>query len=125
MCSQAVRRKALCQVPWGTQRHIPHRFCPQGVFCPQGSIDSDTKIEQFPGPVSGTADADHGHLEQAGYLVDSGGTQVRGEAEAKFPLLVPVTETQSRSPHRLSTQIMPAVQSHPEGLFPVLLEIIL
>lgn len=38
-----------------------------------------------------------------------------GEAEAKFLLLVPVTETQSRSPCKVGTQIMRAVQSQPEG----------
>lgn len=49
--------------------------------------------------VSGTADEDHGRLEQGGHMVDSGGAQIRGEAaETKVLLVLLVSEAQSRVP---------------------------
>lgn len=57
-------------------------------------MGSDTKIWQFQGLVSRRAEEDHGCLEQGGYLVGSGGAQMRGgEAEVRFLLLVLVTDS--------------------------------
>lgn len=54
-----------------------------------GSLNSDIKIEQFRCLVGGSADENHGYLEQGGHLVGSGSAQVRGgETEAKFLLVV-------------------------------------
>lgn len=60
-----------------------------GYLFPLGSMDSDTETQQFQGLVNGTADEDHGCLEQEEHLLGSGGAKVTGgEAEVKFVLAV-------------------------------------